>query len=193
MGNRKTAGLTKRGGIWHIDKQIGGTRVRESTGTGDFGKALELLAKRIDQLREARLYGLRPERTFRAAATKYLTENLHKRSIHNDVLHLKHLDPFIGSLMLRQVHVGTLQAFIAQRRADGVKTKTINGALETVRRIVNLAASEWMDERGMTWLESWRARGEKLQTLCSIRWSTGTAFSKRMAHRFTGSHNTPKA
>jgi integrase len=49
--------------------------------------------------------------------------------------------------------MGTLQSFIARRRADGVETKTINGALETVRRIVNLAASEWMDERGLTWLE----------------------------------------
>jgi len=26
MGNQKTSGLTKRGGIWHIDKQIGGTQ-----------------------------------------------------------------------------------------------------------------------------------------------------------------------
>jgi integrase len=36
---------------------------------------------------------------------------------------------------------------------DGVKTKTINLSLETVRRILRLAAEEWRDKQGATWLE----------------------------------------
>jgi hypothetical protein len=48
--------------------------------------------------------------------------------------------------------MGSLQGFIAKRRQDGVKTKTVNTALGVVRRVLNLAASEWMDEQGMTWL-----------------------------------------
>lgn len=76
------------------------------------------------------------------------------KSITEDALHLKQLDPFIGELELRQVHMGSLQPFIAKRKADGVKTKTINIALAVVRRILNLAASEWIVERGMTWLET---------------------------------------
>lgn len=154
MGNRRTSGLTKRGGIWHIDKLFRGTRVRESTGTGDFGKALELLARRIDEVREARLYGLRAERTFRAAATKFLAENQHKKRIGDDAIHLRLLDPSIGSLPLKQVHIGALQDFIAQRRQAGRKAKSINAALAVVRRILNLASSEWIDERGLTWLEA---------------------------------------
>ena len=154
MGRKRTPGLTLRGGIWHIDKQIGGTRLRESTDTGDLAKAEEYLAKRANDVREARLYGLRQERSFRAAATKYLTENTHKRSLSDDALHLQALDPFLGGLSLKQVHMGTLQDFIAKRRRDGVKTRTINSALEVVRRILNLAATEWIDERGMTWLEA---------------------------------------
>jgi len=153
MGTQKMSGLTKRGGTWHIDKVFRGTRIRESTGTGEIVKAQELLAKRIEEIRAAQLYGVRPDRTFRAAATKFLDENQHKRSIDDDALHLSQLDPFIGNLLLRQVHLDSLQAFIASRRADGVKTTTINLALGTVRRILNLAASEWRDERGMTWLE----------------------------------------
>jgi hypothetical protein len=100
--------------------------------TGDFGKALELLARRIDEVREARLYGVRAERTFRAAATKFLAENQHKKRIGDDAIHLRLLDPSIGSLPLKQVHMG--------------------GAV--VRRILNLASSEWIDERGLTWLEA---------------------------------------
>jgi integrase len=50
--------------------------------------------------------------------------------------------------------MGSLQEFIAQRRRDGVKTKTLNLALGVVRRVLNLAASEWMDGCGKTWLEA---------------------------------------
>src|SRR5690606_32865859 len=106
MGSRNTPGLTKRGGVWHIDKQYRGIRICESTGTSDVKEAEEHLAKRMSEVREAILHGLRQRRTFRAAAAKYLEENLHKRSITDDALHLKQLDSFIGELDLRQVHMG---------------------------------------------------------------------------------------
>jgi integrase len=50
--------------------------------------------------------------------------------------------------------MGSLQLFIEKRRESGVKTRTINHGLKIVRRILNLAASEWMDEFGLTWLAS---------------------------------------
>lgn len=95
----------------------------------------------------------RPDPTFRAAATKFVQENQHKRSIGDDVMHLQALDRFVGDLPLRQVHMGSLQAFIAKRRADGVKTSTINAALAVTRHILKLAESEWIDDNGGTWLE----------------------------------------
>ncbi len=52
------------------------------------------------------------------------------------------------------MHIGALQEFIASRRKEGLKTKSINHALAVVRRIVNLAASEWIDAQGLTWLEA---------------------------------------
>jgi integrase len=153
MGNRKPSGLTKRGGIWHIDKVFRGVRIRESTGTGDLASAQEFLAFRVDAIRNAKMYGLRQDHTFRAAATKFLVENQHKRTIKGDALLLKRLDPFIGHLVLKQVHMGSLQRFIEKRRDDGVKTRSFNNELAIVRRILNLASQEWMDERGMSWLE----------------------------------------
>ncbi|HEX4240102.1 MAG TPA: tyrosine-type recombinase/integrase [Steroidobacteraceae bacterium] len=154
MGNQKTSGLTKRGGIWHIDKQFRGVRIRESASTSNLTEAVALLAKRIEAIRKTLIYGVRPERTFRAAATKYLQENQHKRSISDDAGHLAILDPFIGDMFLSGVYMEKLQPFIDKRRKDGVKTKTINLSLEAVRRILRLAALEWRDERGMTWLET---------------------------------------
>jgi integrase len=48
--------------------------------------------------------------------------------------------------------MGTLQSFIEARRRDGVRAKTINLGLGVVRHILNVAASEWVDEHGLTWL-----------------------------------------
>lgn len=41
-----------------------------------------------------------------------------------------------------------------QRRKDGVAVGTINHGIKVVRRIMNLAASEWVDEYGQTWIQS---------------------------------------
>ena len=48
--------------------------------------------------------------------------------------------------------MGTLQAFIVARKKEGVKSKTVNGALAVVRHILNMAASEWLDGNNLTWL-----------------------------------------
>ncbi len=150
---RRIPGLVKRGGVWHIDKKIGGRRLCESTGENDLRQAEVYLAKRIEEIRKALIYGERIARTFRSAATKYLRENQHKRSITTDAYHLKQLDPFIGDFDIRAVHIGSLSRFIEARRKAGIKTTSINLALGVVRHILNVAASEWIDESGLTWLD----------------------------------------
>ena len=154
MGRKRIPGLRKRGGIWHIEKQILGQTIHESTGTSDLEAAELILARRIEEVRQAKIFGVRPRRSFREAATKYLEENVHLGSIGDSALHLKQLDPFIGDLPLESVHLGTLQPFIEARRKQGIKTKSINLALSAVRRILNLAARLWRDEHGLTWLET---------------------------------------
>jgi hypothetical protein len=59
-----------------------------------------------------------------------------------------------GDLPLRQVHQGTLEAFIRHRRKQGMRANTINRDLAVVRRILTLAARLWRDESGLTWLET---------------------------------------
>jgi integrase len=152
MGRKRTPGIYKRFGVWHIDKQVNGQRICESTGAVDLEEAERYLARRVESIRQATVYGVRPKRLFKEAATKFLLENQHKASISSDAGRLKYLIPFIGGLPLESVHMGTLQPFIVARRAKGLKTRTINHGLQVVRHILNLAASEWMDEHGLTWL-----------------------------------------
>jgi len=155
MGRSKVPGLRKRGRIWHIDKQIRGYgSLCESTGSHDLEEAQRYLAKRCEEIRQASVYGIRPTRSFREAATKYLLEHQRKASIDMDALFYRQLDPHIGDLPLDQVHDGTLSRFIESRLTAGKKPKTVNLALSTVRRTLNLASRKWRDEHGLTWLQT---------------------------------------
>jgi integrase len=156
MGRRRPPGLIKRGDTWHIDKHVKGYgRICESTGSSRFKEAQSILTHRLEELRRAMVFGIRPTRTFREAATKYLNENLHKRSIGRDALDLRTIEPFIGALALNRVHDGTLQAFIRSRlHKDRVAVGTVNRTLAVVRRVLNLAARKWRDDQGLTWLDT---------------------------------------
>lgn len=152
MARKKSPGLIKRGSVWHIQKKVYGKRLCESTGTGDLEEAERYLARRIEDVRQAVIYGVRPERTFREAATKFLLESV-KRSLIDDAQQLKLLDHYVGDMPLDKIHLGSLQKFIVDRRKEGVKTRTINKGLQITRHILNLATQKWRDENGLTWLQ----------------------------------------
>lgn len=108
----------------------------------------------MEETRPAQVYGVRPARTFERAAAKFVLENQHKRSIGDDVSQLRHLVPWLGATPLDRIHLGTFQVWIDKRRKAGKATGTINHGLKVVRRILNLAASEWVDEHGLTWISA---------------------------------------
>ena len=154
MGQQKPPGLTKRGAIWHIDKDIYGTRICESTRTSDLREAIDVLSRRIEEARQARYFGVQRERIFREAATKFLDEHHHKRSLERDARALAAMDAYIGELPIRRVHYGTLQPYIKDRLAAGTSPATVNRDLAVVRRILNLCARLWRDENDRPWLET---------------------------------------
>lgn len=153
MGRKKTPGLIFRRGIWQIDKTIKGRRFCESTGTSKLEEAEKYLIRRLEEIRQAEVYGIRSKRTFREAATRYLNEK-EKTTLAKDAWSLKRIDPFIGDLFLENVHMGTLKPYIDWGKKKGWKARTINSPLEVVRHILNLAVSEWLDEHGLSWLQS---------------------------------------
>jgi integrase len=154
MGRKKYPGLKKRSGIWHIDKRICGRRICQSTGTAKLEEAELILARTIEEQRQAIIFGVRPDRTFEQAAARFLLENQHKRSIQQDVSRLNSLMPWIGNVIISRLNIGTLQSWIEHRRKQGVTAGTINHGLKVVRHILNLASSEWFDENGLTWIHA---------------------------------------
>ena len=151
---RRMPGLQFRGGSWVIDKVIYGTRVCESTGTCDIQEAEALLARRIGQAREVHFFGARRDYSFREAATKFLLEHQHKRSLERDARALAVLDAYIGTEPLRRVHHETLQPYVRSRLSAGISPGTINRDLAVVRRILNLAARLWRDASDRPWLDT---------------------------------------
>jgi integrase len=150
--SRRIPGLLLRGAVWHIDKVIYGKRICQSTGTRDRIEAEALLARRVTQARQVHLFGEQRDHTFAEAATKFLAENRHKRSLERDRRALALLDPFLGSLSLQRVHHDTLAPYIRSRLAKGSSPGTINRELAVVRRILNLASRLWRDETDRPWL-----------------------------------------
>ena len=163
MPKKRMPGLYLKDGIWQIDKYykyFPGRRLRQSTGysEAELDRAEAYLRREMEQARKAVEEGVRPVRTFKQAATKYLNENTHKASIKIDAWHPEWLVKFIGDLPLSQVHDDTLRPFIRARRQAGVKKKSINNGLQVARRILNLAARSWRHNlangQSMTWLET---------------------------------------
>lgn len=150
MGRQTTGIYPGNDGRWHVDKVWRGTRLRESFGSHQ--EAEGWLIKRLEQLRAALVHGERADRTFGEAAAHYLLTNQTKVSIVTESYLLDKLVPMIGSKSLQHIHDGTLAPFVEERLRDGKSHKTVNLALGVVRRILNLAASSWRDENGVTWL-----------------------------------------
>ena len=125
----------------------------ESCGTTNLAEAEHYLAFRLNEIRNAMVYGIRPTRTFQQAAIKYLDENQHKKSTERYIHAFDRAMPHIGDLRLDRIHNDTLAKYRRSRRSDGVSAGTINKELSCIRRILNLAARVWRHDNGMSWLD----------------------------------------
>jgi len=91
MGQPKPSGLTKKGGIWQIDKVIKGYRLCESCETDSLEEAIEFLERRVLSFKKS-LNG-RPDIIWREAAARYLEEFGYKKSIIDELRHLEQMVP----------------------------------------------------------------------------------------------------
>lgn len=141
-------------GIWKIDKRYKGQRIQESTGTSDREEAEQYLIHRLEQLRQEKVYGVRPVIQWREAATRYLIEFKEQPSIWLTAIYLEQLDPYIGELPLTHIDDRALAPYIKAKLQAGVSNRTVNIALERVIRIMNLCARKWRDDNRRQWLDT---------------------------------------
>ncbi len=176
---KKTPGLYRRNGLWHIDKQIKGYgRVCESTGERDLERAERYLALRLEGIRRISVHGIRPTRTFVEAATKYLEENRGNRGIQREADGLsevlKYVDP---QTPLEQIHDGTFDSFKERTTECGTRGGDHQPRRAPVRRMLKSAGAcgEMRADLGSRrWPSSGQSR-EKAQALPSYVGGTAQA------------------
>jgi integrase len=152
MGRKTTGVYPGEDGSWQVDKWYRSTRLRQR-GFTSFEEAEGWLIGRLEQLRAAEVHGKRPQRLFGEVAAHHLLKHQDKVSIVSEAYHLKSVMPNIGHLPISQVHDGSLEPHVKSRLAAGRAHKTVNLELAIVRRILNLCATNWRDDGGVTWLE----------------------------------------
>jgi len=153
MGKKASGIFQADNGRWEVDKYVDGVRLHERFES--FEDAQSWLSRQLEAARQRRVHGAQPTVLFHEAAGRFIQESQHLASIESYAFHLKVVMPFIGQLVLEQVHSGTLKPFVDARLAQGVSHKTVNLSLAAVRRVLNLAARSWRDEgSGKPWLAS---------------------------------------
>lgn len=136
-------GVYKRGDVWWIDFITpNGQRVRESSGIGDRDKAQELHDRLKVRAWEAQRLGVKPDRSWKEAAIRWLKETSHKRSHGKDVDKLRWLDPFLGHLLLSQVTREVID-LIGECKAEATSPANANRYLALIRSILRRTRDDW--------------------------------------------------
>ena len=126
MARKRRPGLRKRGEYWHIEKVIKGHRIYESTGETNYRRAEAYYDHRINDIRQAIVYGVSPEVTFEEAVEKFLREDCPTKSLERAGYAFDNVLPYIGEQRIDRVHDGSLTAFREARQEAGVSVGTIN-------------------------------------------------------------------
>nr|WP_026601370.1 site-specific integrase [Methylomonas sp. 11b] len=136
--------LFKRGNIWWTRFTTpNGERIRESTGTDDRKQAQEYHDRLKAKYWDVQKLGEKPERSWQDAVMRWLDETSHKASQHDDIHHLRWLDPYLGALSLNNITRDRIDQLIARRKSEGVSNATVNRMLAVIRAILRRASLDW--------------------------------------------------
>ena len=136
--------LYKRGKVWWARFTTpNGERIRESTGTEERKQAQEYHDQLKAKYWKVQKLGEKPERSWQDAVVRWLDETSHKATQHDDVHHLRWLDPYLGHRTLNSVTRDQIDDLIAKRKGEGVSNATVNRMLAVVRAILRRAALDW--------------------------------------------------
>lgn len=135
--------LYKRRNTWWIDIGHCGKRIQQSTGTSDKIAAQRLHDKLKSDLWNTTHLDTKPEKRWIEAVLRWLTESQHKRSLNDDKVHLRWLDPHLKTLTLNEITRDVIDKLAVIKQQEGCKPATVNRMLALVRAILRKAEREW--------------------------------------------------
>ncbi|AUH72857.1 MULTISPECIES: tyrosine-type recombinase/integrase [Legionella] len=135
--------LYKRKNIWWISISQNGQRIQQSTGTTSKIAAQEYHDKFKAELWSQVKLESKCIYSWQDAVVRWLKENEHKRSLKDDIMHLRWLDPYLRGFQLHEITRDILEEVAIKKEDTGVTPTTINRMLEVVRAILRKAQMEW--------------------------------------------------
>jgi integrase len=142
--------------IWWVDITIDGNRIQRSTGTETETQAQEFHDRLKAQLREQKRLGIKPRRTWKEAAVRYVAEKSQKASLVADISHLRWLDQFLSNKYLDEINKDLIGKITEARKCPyriprkngshrdlNPKPATVNRTLEIIRSVLRLAKDDW--------------------------------------------------
>ena len=137
--------IYQRNKFLHIDFCVDGRRVRESTHSSNKKFAVELLAKRITEVRENKYFDIRKRQKilFKDFAEKYLSQYSipNKRSSSRDAQSIKFLNKKFGDKFLYEIEPESIEIY-KRERLEQVQESTINREIVCMKHIYTKAI-EW--------------------------------------------------
>jgi len=128
---------------WWVKLTVSGHRVSESTGTASKRQAQEYHDKRRAELWEQQRLGVKPRRTWDEAVLRYLDEEVNKKSINDEKLHLRWWQPRLEGMDLSQITRDVVDRYKQESQSSGRSDATTNRRLQVLRAILRRAALEW--------------------------------------------------
>lgn len=135
--------IRKRGDIWWLDITTpNGARLRRSCETTDRKAAQEHHDRlKVDLWRQAKL-GEKPKYTWEDAALRWLNEQSHKASIHDDASKIKFLTPCFKGVALEDLNWDRIQ-YVIESKKGATSVATRNRYYALIRAMLRKAEREW--------------------------------------------------
>jgi integrase len=142
-------GIYKRGDIYWISYSYQGKQYRESTGTSNKYFARDLIAKRLVEIREQRLFDVKKEGkvSFEELTQDFLRfyQERNRRSLNRAETSIKHLSTFFGGKRIAEITPEAIEAYVRIRLQQHSKLgrptrpATVNRELAALSKMFNLA------------------------------------------------------
>ena len=144
-----------------------GTRIYRSAKTENKRQAEEYEAALKTEIWRAAQMGEQeaPRHKWQDAVVRWVRES-EKKTLDDDISHLRAADPILGGLYLDEISRDTIDRLILLRQDAGVSNATINRLLEVVRAILRKARDEW------GWVETIPKFRRLKEPQTRIRWLT---------------------
>jgi len=132
----------KDSSCWWVKVVIDGRKIQRSTGTDDKIKAQEFHDRLKAQMWEQQRLGVKPERSWKDAVIRWISETSEKATHEEDKRKLLWLHAYLGDKMLNEITLDVIDGIKAAKLKEAAKATT-NRYLALVRSILIRARDEW--------------------------------------------------